>query len=70
MSAPVGATKDFDVGTPKALFQTPVRSEPNPYSWNYEPSRDGQQFLVKTPSADTGAVPITVVLNWTAAVKR
>jgi hypothetical protein len=52
------------------LFQTPVRSEPNPYSWNYEPSRDGQRFLVKTPSADAVAVPITVVLNWTAAVKR
>jgi Tol biopolymer transport system component len=70
MVAPVAAAKELEAGTPKALFQAPVRSEPNPLGWTYDASGDGQRFLVNTPSVDDRAAPITVVLNWTAGVKR
>jgi hypothetical protein len=34
------------------------------------PSRDGQRFLVNTESGDSSPSPITVVLNWTAGLKK
>lgn len=37
--------------------------------WAYEPSSDGQRFLVLTESAAANP-PITVVLNWQAGIKR
>jgi len=36
---------------------------------HYVPSRDGQRFLVNM-SLDTVPLPITVVLNWTATLKK
>jgi hypothetical protein len=33
------------------------------------PSRDGQRFLV-TMATDEVATPVTVVLNWTAMLKK
>jgi hypothetical protein len=35
----------------------------------YDVAVDGQRFLVHTPPQDA-SVPITVVLNWTAALKK
>jgi len=37
---------------------------------HYVPSRDGQRFLVNTQSGDPSPTPITVVLNWTAGLKK
>jgi hypothetical protein len=37
---------------------------------HYVPSRDGQRFLINTPTGDPAIVPITVVLNWAAALKK
>ena len=37
----------------------------------YAVTKDGQRFLVNTTSQKTSGVePLTVVLNWTAAVRR
>jgi hypothetical protein len=33
-------------------------------------SRDGRRFLVNTQSRDAAPTPITVVLNWDAALKK
>jgi hypothetical protein len=33
-------------------------------------SRDGRRFLINTSTGDAAMVPITVVLNWTAALKK
>jgi len=30
----------------------------------YEPSPDGQRFIVNRPVGDTPAAPITILLNW------
>jgi hypothetical protein len=34
------------------------------------PSRDGRRFLVNTQIGEPALNPITVVLNWTAALKK
>jgi len=34
-------------------------------------TKDGQRFLVNvTPKKSNGAAPLTVVLNWTAALRK
>jgi Tol biopolymer transport system component len=55
---------------PVRLFQTRVAVGVNPNRTHYVPSRDGKRFLVNTLSGDPAPTPITVVLNWTAALKK
>jgi Tol biopolymer transport system component/DNA-binding winged helix-turn-helix (wHTH) protein len=69
MAVPVGAGHSFDAGRPQALFSS--------NAWRlrvsqvYAATKDGQRFLVAATSPkSTGAAPLTVVLNWTAAVTR
>jgi hypothetical protein len=68
MAVPVGAGPSF--GVPKALFQTQVPEGVEAYRTHYVTTRDGRRFLVNTQTADPAPNPITVVLNWTAGVKR
>jgi len=68
MSVPVNAGPTF--GVPKPLFQTQVPSGINPLNMHYVPSRDGRRFLVNTQIGEPAPNPITVVLNWTAALKK
>jgi hypothetical protein len=56
-------------GIPKTLFQTHVSGGITANRTHYVPSRDGQRFLVNM-ATDTVASPITVVLNWTATLKK
>ena len=59
----------FQAGIPKELFQ--AQSIP-PWYWKniYVPSADGQRFLMLAPASEAKAAPITVVVNWTAALKQ
>lgn len=52
----------FEPGVPKVLFE---KSGIN----DYDVSRDGQRFLIAV-SVESSPEPITVVLNWTAGLKR
>jgi eukaryotic-like serine/threonine-protein kinase len=53
----------FEPGVPKLLFEkSGIR--------NYEVTRDGQRFLIGVPVEESSPEPITVVLNWTADLKR
>ncbi len=56
---------DVQFGRAESLF--PVDSD----QWNrvYEPSRDGQRFLIAMPAAPGGAA-FTVMLNWTQALGK
>jgi len=67
MAVSVGAGPSF--GIPQPLFQTRVPEGVTANRTHYVPSRDGQRFLVNMAS-DTVASPITVVLNWTAALTK
>lgn len=68
MAVPVGPGPAF--GIPRPLFQTRVPAGVHPLRTHYVPSRDGQRFLVNTQTGDPAPTPITVVLNWTAGLKR
>ena len=57
-------------GVPRPLFQTEVHAGVNLSRTHYVPSRDGTRFLVHTRSRDLVPVPITVVLNWQAGLKK
>ena len=66
MAAPCVTGPTFEVGAPKALFQTLAR-----YTGNvaYDVAPDGR-FLVNTVVGAGAAPPITVVTNWDAALKK
>lgn len=68
MAVSVGTGPSF--GVPKALFQTRVSEGVSSFRTHYVPSRDGRRFLVNTQASDPPANPITVVLNWTAGLKK
>jgi serine/threonine protein kinase len=63
-----GKASSFQVGTVKPLFQTHLIGPRH----EYDVSTDGQKFLINsTPQQNGGApAPITVVLNWTAGLKK
>jgi dipeptidyl aminopeptidase/acylaminoacyl peptidase len=68
MAVAVGAGPSFEL--PKLLFQTRVPAGVTANRMHYVPSRDGQRFLVNTQTGDLSSNPITVVLNWTAGLKK
>src|SRR5216684_5428148 len=65
---PVKAGATIETGVPKPLFQTPL-SVVFPREDQYCVTADGRRFLIGEPVADA-AKPTTVVLNWTAGLKR
>jgi eukaryotic-like serine/threonine-protein kinase len=67
MAMAVGAGAGFEHGDGHALFQTRLDTSVLVNDRNYEVAADGERFLVTTPLGT--AVPITVVVNWTQAVR-
>jgi eukaryotic-like serine/threonine-protein kinase len=60
---------EFEFSTPKALFKTRMLSWTlNAHEFDVSP--DGQQFLIGTLIGDTKAAPPTVILDWTALLKK
>ena len=55
---------DLKLGVPRALFELPGGAE----RWDVAP--DGQRFLVNAPVVETNAVPLSLVVNWTAKLKK
>jgi hypothetical protein len=70
MAVPVSAEATVEAGVPKALFQTSFIGFPFGGFANYAVSADGQRFLINVPTGEGSAAPITVVLNWTAGIKK
>ena len=67
VSVSVQAAGDsVQLGTPKVLFQTGVRTSIS--SDGYDVSPDGRFLLVN--SLFTNATPLTLVTNWTAELKK
>ena len=62
---PVRTTPILEVGTPAPLFALQGRT------WvDFAVSADGKRFLAVVPQAFAGEQPLTVILNWTAEVRR
>jgi serine/threonine protein kinase len=69
MAVDVRAGATFEVGAPKPLFKIPLTAGGyQGYRWAV--SRDGQRFLVNTPSGAVAAGHFIVVTNWTAELRR
>jgi hypothetical protein len=63
MSVSIGYRPSFEAATPKALFDLDQVTD-------YAISRDGRRFPVNRIISDPRSEPLTVVLNWTAALKK
>jgi hypothetical protein len=59
------AGQELRPSAPVELFHLPISGS---YYWDV--SRDGQRFLAWMPLDRGAATPITVVMNWQAALKR
>jgi len=57
----------FEVGIPRALFVVRATSS---VGYPYDVAPDGQRFLVPMPQQDTATVPLSLVVNWPAALSR
>src|SRR5215831_6731619 len=64
-----GAGDTFERGVPKALFDVRVSNFTSAQA-RFAVTSDGQKFLVNNTIGETTSGPITVVLNWTADLKR
>lgn len=68
-AVPIVAGETFQAGDPSELFDisfSPTGVNPYPYAV----SADGQRFLVITPDETASTTAISVVLNWTAALRQ
>jgi eukaryotic-like serine/threonine-protein kinase len=74
ISVEIQTAPRFQAGAPQALLdlQSALTGVPAT-AFRYDVMRDGKRFLVITPPTGTeggGSSPITVVLNWQAAVRK
>jgi Tol biopolymer transport system component len=61
-----GRGTSFEVGAVRPLFDTRQAG----VRYAYDVTADGQRFLVNTAVEEADAAPITVVVNWTAGMRR
>ena len=66
MAVEVKAGATFEFGVPKPLLETRVGTSVR----FYDVTGDGQRFLIGGPVSEAAATPITVVINWTAGLKK
>jgi serine/threonine protein kinase len=68
-SAVKTAGTEFQFAAPKSLFKTRMLAWITNFH-EYDVSPDGQRFLIGTLIGEPKAPPPTVILNWTAALKK
>ena len=62
--------RDFDAGVPRPLFEVTTPEVSAPYFWHYAVTSDGRRFLVNAVNRTSSSIPLTVLLNWEAALKK
>jgi hypothetical protein len=55
-----------EIGNAQALFETRIWPPPGTY---YDVTRDGKRFLIDV-AGESSSVPIMLMVNWTAELKR
>ena len=66
MSVAVDGTNGaFRAEAPRALFRAPVAQQAG---YQYDVTQDGKRFLINTAVA--ASLPVTVVSDWTLALKK
>jgi len=67
MAVEVKPGSSFEAGHPRPLFDAPARRT-GPFGVPYDVSADGQKFLVVMPAGESAPPPMTLVVNWPAAL--
>jgi Tol biopolymer transport system component len=68
MAATVDTTRQFEAGTPRALFVVPALG---PSSFRqYAVSKDGKRFLMNLRDERATATTLTVVVNWLTTIQK
>jgi hypothetical protein len=74
MAVEVSTSPIFTAGTPKPLFQAPIWGGGTFHNvTRYDVTADGKRFLINSVTGDAATsapAPITIVLNWTALLKK
>ena len=74
MAVPISGTATLEVGTPVPLFNARLTRRPGDrhrLPGSVQRTADGQRFLLNVPVDETPDFPaITVVLNWTAGLRK
>jgi len=74
MAVEVSTSPVFKVGIPRPLFQAPIWGGGTFHNVaRYDVTADGKRFLINSVTADAATsapAPITIVLNWTALLKK
>ena len=73
MAVPIKGETAVEVGTAVPVFEARMLNGPNNaigFRPQYDVTRDGQRFLLNVPLEETASSSITVVLNWTAGLKK
>ncbi|HXW06407.1 MAG TPA: protein kinase [Vicinamibacterales bacterium] len=69
MAVPVQTNGGFTAGAPRGLFKLQMKEGGARNEITYAPASDGQRFLVNV-TREAAAPPISVFLNWPAALRR
>lgn len=67
MAVPILSLSPFTARQPAALFQSRAVVAPIPL---FDVTADGQRFLINERATDDEITPVTLVLNWPAALKK
>ena len=75
MAVKTQTAPQFEAAAPKTLFDPLIKRGPAPpfVFFRYDVTADGKRFLVNSVSTvpdSSASAPITVVVNWLAALKR
>jgi hypothetical protein len=73
MTVAIAGDSALETGTAVPLFKARLLNGPTPavgFRAQYDVASDGQRFLLNVPLEETQASTITVVVNWTAALRK
>jgi Tol biopolymer transport system component len=60
----------FETGAPVPLFESHIVESGAFLPFQYDVTADGKRFLVTATAAGASALPLTVVVNWSAGLKK
>jgi hypothetical protein len=69
MAVEVKSGASFEVGATKPLFEFRAIGSVGTYP-SYTATADGQRFMISTIVGNESSAPLTLVVNWTADLKR
>jgi hypothetical protein len=68
MAVDIRGDANIETGIPRTLFDTALNVDP--INDQYAVTPDGHRFILLKPLTEAASTPITVVLNWTALLKK